>query len=87
MRKENGGSREEKEIHVALSRECCRDDKLGSESRCQRRVSPSVRVTSVGGQRMPTCGLVLGEVTLLGEEGTGQHLKSNPASFYPGLTN
>lgn len=51
------------------------------------RMSPSVRVTSVGGQRLPTCGLVLGEVTLLGEEGTGQHLKSNPASFYPGLTN
>lgn len=38
-----------------------------------------MRVTSVGGQRLPTCGLVLGEVTLLGEEGVGEHLKSIPA--------
>lgn len=33
------------------------------------------------GSELPTCGLVLGEVTLPGEEGIGQYLRSNPASF------
>lgn len=45
-------------------------------------VSFSLSMTSIG-VRLPTCGLVLGEVTLLREEGSGQHLNSNPPSFYP----
>ena len=37
--------------------------------------------------QLPTCGLVLGEVTLLRKEGSGQHLNSSPPSFYPSPTN
>lgn len=85
MRKENGGSgEEEKEIHGALSRECSGDDRRGSEDRCRRRVALTVRGASAGGPSPPTCGLVLGEVALLGEEGIGQ--RPDPASRSPGLT-
>lgn len=83
MRKENGGSgeEEEKEIHGALSRECLGDDRRGSEDRCRRRVALTVRGASAGGPSPPTCGLVLGEVALLGEEGIGQ--RPDPRAALP----
>lgn len=80
MRKENGGFRPEgnpRGTLLGVLEMTGWDQKIDAKGRG----SLSVRMTSAAGQRLPTCGLVLGEVTLLGEEGIGQYQRSNPASF------